>query len=60
MTRPALDNWLRRLTSRKLLVLIAGTVLLCVGRLDSGQWLWLAAAYMGANALRAFAGGHSD
>jgi hypothetical protein len=40
--------------SRKLFVLLLGTVLLIYGKIDGNVWLILAAAYMGFNILDKF------
>ena len=46
-----LDKVLEKLTSRKLMTFIIATVFICVGKLESEQWVMLAMLYIGSESL---------
>lgn len=45
-----IDNIVNKLSSRKFAALVAATVLVLNDKLDSESWLYIAIAYLGANA----------
>ena len=45
------DNWLSRLTSRKLMVWISATALMGMGALESADWVILSALYIGGQSV---------
>ena len=45
------DNWLGRLTSRKLMVWISATALMGMGALESADWVILSALYIGGQSV---------
>ncbi len=51
------ERILLKLTSRKMVVFIVGTVLLCLGQIDQDAWRWVAAVAVGAVALQNFGEG---
>ena len=46
-----MDNWLGRLTSRKLMVWISATALMGMGALESADWVILSALYIGGQSV---------
>ena len=46
-----MDNWLGRLTSRKLMVWISATGLMGMGVLESADWVILSALYIGGQSV---------
>ena len=45
------DDWLGRLTSRKLMVWISATALMGMGALESADWVILSALYIGGQSV---------
>jgi len=41
------DAWLEKVTSRKLMVWTAATIMMCFGMIESSDWVMISAIYIG-------------
>lgn len=48
-----LDFW-KSLYSRKLMVFVVATILLCIGRITQDVWVYVGLAYMGTNLVQKY------
>jgi len=45
------DAWLSKVTSRKLMVWTASTIMMCMGMIESADWVMISAIYIGGQSV---------
>lgn len=47
----AVDAWLEKVTSRKLMVWTAATIMMCLQMIESADWVMISAIYIGGQSV---------